>query len=391
MSKKSILFKAPVLTHSGYGIHARQIAKVLLENFEDQISFFPTLWGNTGWILQDNEDEKDINKIISKIDLNEERKYDLSLQLLLPDEWNPKHAIKNIGITAGVETDRCSEKWIDCCNKMDAVVVPSTFSRQTFINSGKLNNNIIVIPEETYIEDSDLSKISNFERKNGIGTNFNLLVFGQITGTNPNNDRKNIFYTIRDLCEVFKNDREVGIILKTNAARNTSIDRHYVENIIKNVCIEIKKEEFPKIHLLHGNMTKTDMIEMYNSRSVKALVTLTRGEGFGLPIMEAASADVPIVSINWSGQLEFLNKGKFTKIDYELKEVHESRIDGRIFVKGAKWAEYDTQNFKKKIKELRNNYRVPKEWAANLGKILREKYSHKEISKQYIKLISEFL
>jgi glycosyltransferase involved in cell wall biosynthesis len=390
--KKNILFKAPVLTHSGYGIHARQIARVLVENFPDQVKFFPTLWGNTGWILQNNEDENNIEDIMSRIDLDENKKYDLSLQLLLPDEWNTKHGQKNIGITAGVETDICPENWIECCNKMDRVVVPSEFTKETFVKSGNLKQPITVIPEETYIKENDIYKgNSSFEIKNNIQTKFNVLVFGQITGTNPHNDRKNIFFTIKELCDIFKNDHDFGIILKTNAARNTSIDKFYVENIIKNICIEIKKSEFPKIYLIHGNMTKNDMLEMYNAKSIKALVTLSRGEGFGLPILEAASANLPIVSVNWSGQLEFLNNGKFLKVDYVLKEIHESRIDNRIFIKGAKWAEYQSHSFKRKMKDLRSDYKIYKQSAENLGKILREKYSHEEISNKYLKLISEFL
>jgi glycosyltransferase involved in cell wall biosynthesis len=391
MNKKSILFKAPMLTASGYGVHARQISKVLLENFGDQVKFMPTMWGSTGWILNDSDNSGLIQEIVDKIEIDNTKKFDLSLQLLLPDEWNLGHGLKNIGITAGVETDKCSEKWIECCNNIDEVIVPSQFTKKTFLDSGKLNKEIKVIGEETYVTDSMIGLDSDFEKKNGIETNFNVLIFGQITGTNPQNDRKNLFLTIKELCEIFKDDKDFGIILKTNASRNTPIDREYVIYILNAVLAQVRQGEFPRVYLLHGNMSQNDMIEMYNAKTVRAMVTLTRGEGMGLPLLEAASANVPIISVNWSGQLDFLNLGKFIKVDYELQQVHESRIDNRIFIKGAKWAEYNKENFKKRMNEFRQSFKVPKDWAIDLGKKIRQKHSHEEISKKYIDLIKKYI
>ena len=52
------------------------------------------------------------------------------VQLQLPDEWDSNLAKKNIGVSAFVETDRCNPQWIDKCNEMDAVIVPSKFTDQ---------------------------------------------------------------------------------------------------------------------------------------------------------------------------------------------------------------------------------------------------------------------
>jgi glycosyltransferase involved in cell wall biosynthesis len=174
-------------------------------------------------------------------------------------------------------------------------------------------------------------------------------LFGQLTGNNPHNDRKNILFTIKWLCESFKDDPEVGIILKTNSGRNTKIDRNLVMKVLSSVLAEVRKGPYPKLHFLHGEMNDFEVANLYRNPSVKALVSLTRGEGYGLPILEAAASGLPVITTNWSGQLDFLQHTKFIGIDYSLVNLHPSRVDNKIFVQGSRWAEPNENDFKKKI------------------------------------------
>lgn len=402
---KKILFKAPMLTQSGYGVHARQIAKSLLDLYGDSVVFHPVNWGTTGWLLKNNNDHDIINHIIDNTDLELKNKYDISLQLLLPDEFNTSHGKINIGITAGVETDKCNPVWVEKVNQMDELIVPSEFTKQTFLNSGNVIKNIEVIPEETFVTEElynsyasivnnkkDKSQIT-FEKKHDIKTNFNLLLFGQITGNNPYNDRKNIFLTIKELCETFSNDPNVGIIIKTNTARNTEIDKEHSIKIFKQIIGEVRKTAFPKIYLIHGNLENNDLMELYTAKSIKAMINLSRGEGYGLPLIEMASCNKPVICTNWSGQLEYLKNGKFLGINYSLQEIHESRVDNRIFLKGFKWAEFDRVHLKRKLLDFKSNSNslsTANKNAEELGKILREKYSHKNITEKYKNLLGKY-
>ena len=104
------------------------------------------------------------------------------------------------------------------------------------------------------------------------------------------------------------------------------------------------------------------MTGIYKHESVKAFLSCTRGEGFGLPFLESAAADLPVIATNWSAHTEFLNMGKWIKLDYDLNEVHSSKFDNNIFVENTKWAECSEKDFKKIIKEYKNIKR-------NFGKI----------------------
>ena len=207
----------------------------------------------------------------------------------------------------------------------------------------------------------------------------------------PDVDRKNLFYTIKWFCEEFKNNKDVGLIIKSNLGTNCSIHRAQLENIFKTLLSEVRGDTFPRVHLINGEMTTNEIISMYRSNNVKALLSLTRGEGFGLPLLEAAACNLPVICTDWSGHLDFMRLGKYTAIDYDLIPIPEQRIDNEIFVKGTKWAFANEKDAKKKMRKFVDSQEVPKQWALNLGEKIREKYSFESISKQYDNELGDLL
>jgi glycosyltransferase involved in cell wall biosynthesis len=349
-------------------------------------------WGDTPWLL----DTKLYDGLIEKIAKNTidivvkpHEQYDVSFQLQLPNEWDPSIAKFNVGMTAAVETDICNPAWIDNCNKMDLIIVPSRHAASTLTKHQNLKKPVVVVPEsfcdEILAPDDRLPTLSKFS------TNFNFLLFGQITGDNPHNDRKNMFFTIKWLCEAFKDDKDVGIVIKTNVGRNTLIDRNKTKQLMKALVKECRKRDFPKIHLLHGDMTDEEVAALYRHKQIKALVALTRGEGYGLPILEAAASGLPVIATGWSGHLDFLNKGKFINVAYNLKNVHSSRVDNRIFLPHMKWAEIVEEDAKKKLTKFRVSSSNPKEWAKELEIVIKEKYSFIAICQAYDEVTKEVL
>lgn len=381
MIKKNVLFRGPVLTQSGYGVHARQIAKWLLSRSDLEVEFQALPWGETPWLINRDIDNGFVGRVMERtVDPNNKR-YDATVQLQLPNEWDTSFSPVNIGVTAGVETDRCNPEWVSACNRMSMVIVPSNHSRNCLKNSGSVSVPLKVVPE-AYCE--AIVK----EEKTGIddlqlSTDFNVLLFGQITGNNAENDRKNIFYTIKWLCEAFKNDEDFGIVIKTNAGRNTNIDKKIVIQTLQGVIKEVKKGDFPKIHLLHGDLSDSEVASLYRHPKVKALVSLTRGEGYGLPILEAAASGLPVIATGWSGHTDFLSHGRYIDVPYKLAPVHQSRIDGKIFMPGTNWAFPSEDEFKKKITKFRNASAIPKEWAQELKTKIIEKYSIESVIKLY--------
>jgi glycosyltransferase involved in cell wall biosynthesis len=376
---KQIVVRGPVLTQSGYGVHSRQIARWLIERPGDNDVIMGALpWGATPWLLNESLNDGLIGKIMQRSKpINQP--VDVSFQVQLPNEWDPNLARFNVGVTAAVETDKCNPAWINACNKMQAIVVPSEHVKKALTNTGNITVPLHVIPEAYH--DAVATKMPQLDLD--ISTDFNFLVFGQITGTNPENDRKNIFYTLRWLCEEFANNGDVGIILKTNTARNTRIDRHNVTRLVQKLIGEVRKGPYPRIHLLHGAMSDDEVAALYQHPKVKCFVSLTRGEGYGLPTLEAAASGLPIIATGWSGHMDFLKLGKFIEVYYDLRAIHKSRVDNQIFMEGAKWAEPSALDFKKRVRKFYESHDVPRQWALDLQSKIVPRYSFNEIAKTY--------
>tara|TARA_R110002074_G_scaffold352517_2_gene523932 strand:- start:855 stop:2024 length:1170 start_codon:yes stop_codon:yes gene_type:complete len=388
---KKILVRAPLLTNSGYGVHSRQVFSWLLEeskkrNFKIDVECLN--WGNCSWIVNESK-EKGLVKEIMERSRPLSPPYDVTFQIQLPDEWDPKLGKFNVGITAAVESDKCNPKWLDCCNKMDQIVVPSTFTKNVLKRSGILLKKINVIPEwfhET-IENKDIEDVEL-----NLSTSFNFLTVGMLTHTDPKQDRKNLFNTISQLCEKFKNNKEVGIVVKTSLGKNSAFDRKKTKQYFSQIAKASKgNAEYPKIYLLHGDMTKEEIAALYKNKSIKCYVSLTRAEGYGLPLIEAAASGLPVITTNYSGHLEFLKGQKFLPVDYSMIEIPNEKVDDRIFIKNTKWAEPLKDSYFTKLNEVYYNYEYHKSNALEISAYISENYSKNAIIQKYNKLFAEVI
>jgi glycosyltransferase involved in cell wall biosynthesis len=390
LMRKKVLLRGPFLTNSGYGVHSRQLARWAVSRSSDwDVKFQVLPWGITPWILDRDQESGLIGQIMDRTGINEQDRFDISIQVQLPNEWDHSLARINVGVTAGVETDVCNPEWVPACNKMNAVIVPSSHSRNSFIKTGAtgLRSPIYIVPESFYdeiLQDPDPLDID-------FSTDFNFLIFGQLTGNNPENDRKNIFYTLKWMFEEFKNDSNVGIILKTNSGRTTKIDRAVTERLVRQLTGEARSGVNPRVHLLHGSMSNREVSGLMRHPKVKALVSLTRGEGYGLPILEAAASGLPVIATNWSGYTDFLGQEDFTPVDYTLAPIHKSRVDGKIFVEGARWAQVDEINARKKMRKLYQKPSMPFHRAKEAAKRIKRDFSFESISKKLDETFGEIL
>ncbi len=385
--KPIVVLRGPVLTLSGYGTHTRQVGEWLLrlEN-AGLIELYcePLPWGMTTWITDIHRDVLvgELMKRCRKLP----KQPDASFQLQLPNEWDPKLASKvNVGISAAVETDRAPSEWVTACDNMDYVVFPSEHAKSSITNAGwtPKPGKCFVIPESfpnALLTEPDTTIFDPLPP-------FTFFVFGQMTGQdNSKIDRKNLHNTLKWLLEEFAGDNEVGILLKTNQGRHTAFDSYHTENVLRNVIKEVKSrvtKELPEVHLVHGDLDDSAVAAMYKHPRVKALVSATRGEGFGLPLLEAAACDLPVIATGWSAHTEFLRLGRFVDLPCTLQNIPKERVDGKIFVANSKWAEVSEQDFKRRVKKFRTSNSTPRDWAKELGVKIRSNFSQDVIASKW--------
>jgi glycosyltransferase involved in cell wall biosynthesis len=108
--------------------------------------------------------------------------------------------------------------------------------------------------------------------------------------------------------DTFKNKKnQPALLLKTSGATYSVVDRHNIESKINQVRnMFAKTDKLPSVYLLHGDLTNKEMNALYNHPKVKAMISFTKAEGFGRPLLEFSSIGKPIIAPHYSGQADFL-------------------------------------------------------------------------------------
>ena len=389
---KRVLLSGPLLSNSGYGVHSRQVFSYLSSLKNVKVFCNILNWGNIPWHLSDEYTSNVYKDIIESYvpeshltNLTFEESYTVSY----PHEWLFYGIEKNIGITAGVETDVVPFHWLKYVNKADQVICTSNFTAEAFYKTAKikefsLNKQLDVI-YQYYHDDFESDEVDCLDCLKRIETKNNLLLIGQITSLESNNDRKNIFNSIESLVRIMSNVEDSGIIIKTSLGSNSYLDFVRLKKVFADYKNSLKEElgdKIPKIYILHGNMKPIELKSLYSSEKVSALVSLSKGEGFGLTLLEAAACGLPIIAANYSAYTEFLDDN-FIKVDYKLENIPKSKVDNKIFSQNAMWSIYDNRSLHMNVLKYFNNVNLYNKISKDLQVIIRNNFNKESILKKY--------
>ena len=371
MNKPLLVFQAPVFTRSGYGDHSRDILRSLFKMEKYDVKIVPMRWGNTPQDQADPTTEFG-QKMLSNVGTKLDRKPDIFMQMAVANEFEPKGNF-NIGITAGVETTILPKEFIDGSNKMDLVIVPTQFTKKLMLGTAYQEKNQqtgqivkevrITKPVEVLFEGVDLDRYLNFPKSDmdvldGIKTDFNFLFVGHWLKGHLGQDRKDIGMMIKTFCTVFKflpKDKRPGLILKTSHAGFSVIDRENIREKVDNILKDIDESDIPPIYILHGDLSDSEMGELYHHPKVKAMVSFTKGEGYGRPLAEFALSGKPLIVSKWSGQVDFLPEEHTVFLEGQLTKVDESAAD-KFILKDSRWFSVNYSDAANKLYKVFNEY-----------------------------------
>ena len=382
MSKPLAVVSCPLDTYSGYGARARDFVKALIELNKYEVKTISQRWGNTRFgYLEDHNEDLLLSTIVPQIN----KKPNLWIQITVPNEFNPLGEY-NIGVTAGMETTLVHQSWIEGCNRMNLILTSSTHSKKVFtdvtydIKNNQTNQVVKQIklekPIEVLREGADLNKYfakptSDFDLSD-IKESFCYLFVGHWMQGDIGHDRKNVGYTIKSFLETFKNkQKKPALILKTQQVGSSILDQDRILRRIDDIRKTVRGT-IPNIYLVTGDLTDEQMNQLYNHPKVKAMVSFTKGEGFGRPLLEFSLTGKPIIASGWSGQLDFLDNKRALLIGGQLENVHKSAAVKDMILEQSQWFKPDDMHVARAWTDMFKKYKdftIPAKQLKNSNKV----------------------
>jgi len=407
MSKPMFIISAPVDTYSGYGARSRDLVKAIIETDKYDVKIAPQMWGNTPWGFTDDNPEWSFLKSYFLNSPQLPKQPEIWMQITVPNEFQRVGKF-NIGVTAGIETTLSPGDWIEGINRMDLTLTSSEHSKSTFVNTvlskvdQRTNQQVGEVKVEKPLEvlfegvDTNVYKtIDKSEIKNinldDIKEQFCYLFVGHWMQGDIGEDRKNVGLLIKAFYELFKNKKQrPALILKTSQVGSSYMDRDEILKKINFIKNTVNSVDLPNIYLLHGEFSDSEMNELYNHSKVKAMVNLTKGEGFGRPLLEFSLTKKPIITTAWSGHIDFLKSNMSILLPGNLTNVHPSAANNML-LKESQWMSVDTGQAGAYLKDVFENYKNYTEKAKMQGSYSKNNFSFEKMKEQIDTILTKYV
>jgi len=390
MSKPVFVISCPIDTYSGYGARSRDIVKAIIEMEKYDVKILGQRWGNTPFgFIENNPEWEFLNQHMLKSPQLPAQP-EIWMQITVPNEFQPIGKY-NIGCTAGIETTIAPAEWVEGCNKMNLILGSSEHTikvlRESKFEKRDQNTNQTVGYVEWKGDGEVIFEGANTEMytplafptkmklADDIVEDFCFLFVGHWMQGQMGEDRKNVGLLVKAFYETFKNKtKKPALILKTSQVGSSYMDRDEILKRIQAIKSTVKANSLPNIYLLHGEFSDAEMNEIYNQSKVKAMINLTKGEGFGRPLLEFSLVNKPIITTNWSGHTDYLNPEFVTLLPGTMTNVHPSAANGML-MQEAQWFSVDHGHVGHYLKDVFENYKPYAEKAKRQGFQSRSKFS----------------
>ena len=185
------------------------------------------------------------------------------------------------------ESTRIPETIWPAIQGADRVWVPSAWGHSVLTAHGIDADRIRIMPEGV-----DGSRFhAHGRRPRTVARPLRFLTVGKYE------QRKGIDETIEAFAQVYANQPHTELVIKSNYFTNHRQKYDALQH-------KISKLGLNNVSLLWGEMTETQLANLY--RVCDVFVLPTHAEGWGLPLIEAVAAGLPVITTMHSGHTEFL-------------------------------------------------------------------------------------
>ena len=367
MEIKGIKYVAPVFDGSGYGQASRSyvlaLNKLSIPLTLKPVSFDDAPPPNLGKI------GRDLIKFVDK-------KIDYNVVIL---HMTPEFAIQHVeegktNIEYCVwETTKLHPHWPRyISDKIDAVMVGCEWNIEVFKNSG-VEKPIFVVPHGINMDEyKDIKPYAISGIKKDAFKFYNIFQF---------TERKHPMALIKSYWAAFQNDENVALILKTYMGSFSAEEKEVIRKTIKKLKDVTYMDKYPPIYLIMDVLSGQEILGLHKAGD--CLVSLDRGEGFGLNPFAAGAAGNPIIVTGFGGVLEYAKPDHSYLVKYSLTPV--SGMPGFAWYRGDQlWAEPDCEHAIELMRHVYNNQDEAKKKGRMLKKYIAENFSWEKVGKTMI-------
>jgi len=250
-----------------------------------------------------------------------------------------------------LEVSGIPREWVDQANLLDEIWVPSKFNVETFKRSG-VKKPIYVMPLGINTEyfNPDIKSYFNSDKY----VFLSVFEWGE---------RKAPEILLNAFNQEFTKKDEVVLLLKI---LNVDPGLDIVDEIKK---LNLTSDNRAKvIILLNRDIADYQMGSLY--RAADCFVLPTRGEGWGMPTLEAMSSGLPVISTDWSAQTEFMEDDICYPI--QVKSMIPA-IAKCPYYEGFEWADPDIDHLKQLMRHVYEN----RDEASQKGRLAAERIASK--------------
>ena len=266
-----------------------------------------------------------------------------------------------------VEAASIPQQFIESCDKYDEVWTPSDFCKDVFLKAG-LTKPIHVIP----------NSIDPFHYHEGVSpspTRPELKAF-KFVSVFSWNYRKGYDLLLKAYLSEFTADDPVSLLLVSRYETNHLGVRLNKEDVeIKSLIEEYGGKSHPHVARCGIEVVESEMPKLY--KYCNCFVLPTRGEGFGLPFLEASLCGLPVIGTRHGGQTMFMSDKNSYMLDVdEFTEASATRVhywDGQSFPNLT--SDRCVKDLGKLMRDVFTNYGSAVEKNKHLQKLATDAYS----------------
>ena len=343
-----IQFYGPFGEYVSMGNVSMQICHNLIKNFDCVAihNYIPL-----PWIDADLEAHAGLNS-----------KADIGIFLGTPDTVPPFFFDHPVSIGGFVcETDAINPTWVDVCNKLDLVFVPTQWCRSAFRNSG-VTTPIVVLPhgiEEEYLPQEGRLTDSPF-------------VFYNTFHSTSFCSRKSMEELIRAFLHTFTSEDDVVLRLRTD-------DSPKLKECQRKYNFGSKIQHVPLDHC-----STEEFAALYSE--VHCTVHPSKGEGFGLIPFQSIACETPVIAPHRTGMADYLTENNSVPL----------KTDGRVEGEGVgnshgTYYSIDEEDLQNKLRYMYENWQIEKDKVRNQAPEFRRRYSWPEVLKEFFGLLESLV